>query len=44
MSQFTLPKCQIKPLTITSQYIWLNHDDTYNKMTKSLYVAYSQNV
>ncbi|KHG16762.1 hypothetical protein F383_21179 [Gossypium arboreum] len=34
----------IKPLTITSQHIWPNHDDTYNQMTKSLYMSYSQNV
>ncbi|KHG24125.1 hypothetical protein F383_30848 [Gossypium arboreum] len=39
-----MAKCHIIPLTITSQYIWPNHNNTYNKMTKSLYMPYSQNV
>ncbi|KHG19257.1 hypothetical protein F383_24461 [Gossypium arboreum] len=39
-----MAKYQNKPMTITSQYIWSNHHDTYNKMTTSLYIPYSQNV
>ncbi|KHG08978.1 hypothetical protein F383_36038 [Gossypium arboreum] len=31
-------------MIFTSPYIWSNHNDTYNKMTKSLYMPYSQNV
>ncbi|KHG23856.1 hypothetical protein F383_29799 [Gossypium arboreum] len=39
-----MAKYQNKPMTITSQYIWPNHDDTYNKMTKSIYMPYTKNV
>ncbi|KHG25974.1 hypothetical protein F383_05264 [Gossypium arboreum] len=39
-----MAKYQNKPMTITSQYIWSNHDDTYDQMTKSLYMSYSQNI
>ncbi|KHG17939.1 tRNA uridine 5-carboxymethylaminomethyl modification enzyme MnmG [Gossypium arboreum] len=39
-----MAKYHIKPLTMTSQYIGLIHNDTYNKMTKSLYMLYTQNV
>ncbi|KHG21366.1 hypothetical protein F383_02459 [Gossypium arboreum] len=39
-----MAKYHIKPLTITGQYIWPDHDVTYNQMTKSLYMPYSQNV
>ncbi|KHG14840.1 hypothetical protein F383_06495 [Gossypium arboreum] len=39
-----MAKYQNKPMTITDHYIWPNQDDTYNKMTKSLYMPYSQNV
>ncbi|KHG23848.1 hypothetical protein F383_29417 [Gossypium arboreum] len=44
MSQVTWPNTKTKPINITSQYIWPNHDNTYNQITKSLYMPYSQNV
>ncbi|KHG12483.1 hypothetical protein F383_19463 [Gossypium arboreum] len=39
-----MAKHHIKPLKITSQYIGQIHNNTYNKMTKPLYMPYSQNV
>ncbi|KHG24112.1 hypothetical protein F383_31244 [Gossypium arboreum] len=38
-----MAKGHIKPLTIRSHTFGQIHNDTYNKMTKSLYMPYTQN-